>query len=202
MLCIGKLGNSGAVTTDTCNPAMKLGRLLEDKILVAAAAMRGDSGASAGRVLKVDCYNHLRNVWFGGMTKSMSGFLTSAMRGELEAIDSKLRVNTSVESVLRAVDKEFSFCANYPKGHAELFYEWMKIKYPDALLLHVHRMSGGRQDAAVEGAGALFFNRRYYVEFLDERLTYVGPDGNILQASTCSSIGEHCTVCTYLVPTT
>ena len=43
--------------------------------------------------------------------------------------DNPFRVSTSVEALLIAFDKEFSLCANYPKGHGELFcrpggFEW------------------------------------------------------------------------------
>ena len=58
-----------------------------------------------------------------------------------------------MESVLRALDKEFSLNANYAKGHGDLFYEWMLHNHPDALLLAVERASGSRQDLEVEGAG-------------------------------------------------
>ena len=80
-----------------------------------------------------------------------------------------------------AADKEFSLCANYPKGHGELFREWMGRKHPGALLLHVASMSGARQDLCVVGAGAIWWNCKYWVEFLDERLRTPGVQ-NILQA--------------------
>jgi hypothetical protein len=28
-------------------------------------------------------------------------------------------------AIIRAIDKEFSLSANYPKGHGELFLEWI-----------------------------------------------------------------------------
>ena len=40
-------------------------------------------------------------------------------------------------------------------------------------------MAGSRQDLAMEGAAAVYWNRRYYVEFLDECLR--GCNDNILQ---------------------
>ena len=30
------------------------------------------------------------------------------------------------EAVLRAIDKEFSLPANYPKGHGDMFLHWLK----------------------------------------------------------------------------
>eukprot|EP00957_Ditylum_brightwellii_P199082 15175856-Ditylum_brightwellii.AAC.1 len=75
-----------------------------------------------------------------------------------------------MESLLRAVDKEFSLCANYTKDHGDLIHEWIEHNHPGVLLLYIERTSGSRQDLAVEGAGAVYCNRRFWVEFLDERL--------------------------------
>ena len=60
-----------------------------------------------GIILEVDCWNHLRNVWLGGMTKSLSAHLREYLSDDLELIDPKLRVYPSIDMILRAVDKEF-----------------------------------------------------------------------------------------------
>ena len=49
-----------------------------------------------------------------------------------------------------------------------------------AAVLHVARSKGSRQDLVTNGAGCLYCNRQYYVEFLDERLRIPGA-ANILQ---------------------
>jgi hypothetical protein len=154
-ISIDKLGNDGVVMTDTCNGAQKLRRLLVDRI----------DGSH-----DLDCMNHLRNVWIGGMEKSLSKYLNDMMRSNLDDIDSKLRVTTSISAVIRAIDKEFSLSANYPKGHGELFLEWIREHYSGVLLLHVERASGSRQDLCTEGCLAIYMNYEYYVEFLDEML--------------------------------
>ena len=130
-------------------------------------------------ILEVDCWNHLRNVWLGGMTKELSKYLKVHLCEDLECIDSRLRVTPSIDMILRAVDKEFSLCANYPKGHGEIFHEWIEKNHPGALLIHVERTSGSRQDLCVEGAGAVYWNRIYWLDFIDERLRT--PGDNILQ---------------------
>ena len=109
----------------------------------------------------------------------LTKFLNNLLKDSLDEIDPKLRVSTGMEGILRACDKEFSLCANYPKGHGELFNEWMKEHHPGALLLHVERTAGSRNDLLVEGSGAVYWNRPYWVEFLDERLRI--PGDNILQ---------------------
>ena len=137
---IGKLGSGGAVTSDTCNAALKTSRLLEEAIVTAAKEMGNEEPA----VLQIRCWNHLRNVWVGGMTKKLSAHLNDVLHDELKAIDFRLRVSTSFESVLRALDKEFSLCANYPKGHGEEFLPWMELRHPGALLCCMSRAQRAR----------------------------------------------------------
>ena len=84
---IGKLGFGGAVATDNCNPALKLKRLLVERIKEAAEEIDEDEDVL---VLEVDCWHHLRNVWLGGMTKHLTSHLRAALHDELEAIDSRL----------------------------------------------------------------------------------------------------------------
>ena len=68
-------------------------------------------------------------------------------------------MSTTFDAVLRAVDKEFSLPANYPKGHGAMFLHWLKLNHPDALLVPVGRSYGSRQDLAAEGAAAVYWNR-------------------------------------------
>ena len=79
-----------------------------------------------------------------------------------------------------AFDKEFSLCANYPKGHGELFLIWLRERYPDAMLFHAERAGGGRQDLALMALLPIFWNCLWCVELLDERLR-VPNNNNILQ---------------------
>ena len=167
----------GAVTTDTCNTARKTSTIIKESIEQAAIIMQKPSDDVS--VIQVSCWHHLRNIWLGGMTKALSAYLNESLRDDLEYIDPALRVSPKIEMVLRAVDKEFSLCANYPKGHGEHFRKWMEEKYPDELLFHVERAAGSRQDLCVEGAGAIYWNRHYWLEFLDSQLRM--PGSNILQ---------------------
>ena len=89
------------------------------------------------RVLEFDFWNHHINVWIGGMTKSLSTLLGTKMREVLYEINFYLRVSTRVKSVLLAINKEFSLCANYPKGHGDLFRDWIDTYHPGVLILHV-----------------------------------------------------------------
>ena len=52
---IEKFGQDANVTTDTCNAARKLRRILVETI---------------SNCYEFDCMHHLRNVWFGNMEKA------------------------------------------------------------------------------------------------------------------------------------
>lgn len=72
-------------------------------------------------ITEIDCYHHLRNVWLGGMIKALSTLVKVELGDELENINLRFRVSPNIEMILGAVDKEFSLCANYPKGNGKLF---------------------------------------------------------------------------------
>ena len=63
---IAKLGNVGALYSDTCNLVRK-----ERQIIV---QLIGDQD---GIVHEVDYVQHLRCVWFNGAAKALSAFLTT-----------------------------------------------------------------------------------------------------------------------------
>ena len=152
---ISKLGDGGVIMTDTCNTAQKVRRILVDRI---------------ASTYELDCMNHLRNVWFGNVEKALSTHLNALLHSSLDEIDPQLRVTVSISAVIRAIDKEFSLSSNYPKGHGELFREWVREYYPGILLLHVERAAGSRQDLCTKGSLPVYMNYPYYVEFLDSAL--------------------------------
>ena len=178
-LHIAKL-DKAVINSDTCNAARKCTALIIEEVEAAAKERADQDGRDPSEVmvLQQDCHHHLRNVWFGAITKRLSAYLDDLLAADLDTINFRYRVSTKMDAVLRAIDKEFSLPANYPKGHGDHFKHWLKREHPGALLVPVQRTSGSRQDLAVEGAAAVYWNRKYYVQFLDEEL--VGKD-NILQ---------------------
>ena len=74
---ISKMGKGGAITTYTCNPA----RLLSSKLATNVTEVSNEKSIADGEdesdviVKKIDCHNHLRNVWIGAITKCMSSYL-------------------------------------------------------------------------------------------------------------------------------
>lgn len=158
--------NHGAIITDTCNHARKEQEILQYEI--------------GGDTHKVDCFNHMRCVVIKNILIRLNEFTSEFLKDSLDEISPVLRVSTSLEAVLIAFDKEFSLCANYPKGHGELFLTWLRMKYPNELLFHVERSGGGRQDLALMASLPIYWNREWCTEFLDERLRVPGNE-SILQ---------------------
>jgi hypothetical protein len=167
-LSLAKLSGGGLVTQDTCNTASLGSDLIIIEIEKAAAA----AGIAEADVLtiKAHCHHHLRNIWWKWLEKSLSKYLTDALQGSLANMDPRWRITTNMSDIIRAVDKEFSLPANYPKGHGREFKHWLEKYHPGVLLVPTLRSSGARHDLNVEGAGAIYFNRWLYIQFLDEQL--------------------------------
>ena len=161
--------SDGAVTTDTCNGAQKTRRILVEIV-----------GELGGVVHEQDCFHHLRNVWINGIAKKLSAFMKDYLSDSLEDICSFLRVSPDLATIIYAYHKEFSLTSNYPKGHGELFRDWIIENYPMEFLLHAERSNGNRMDVICMGADAVYNNRPKNVEFLDKRLR-ITDNANILQ---------------------
>ena len=84
-------------------------------------------------VLRVDCHHHLRNIWIGAIVKKLSKYLNNILSLDLANINFRYRVTTKMDAVLRAVDKEFSLPANYPKGYGDQFKYWLQKYHPGVL---------------------------------------------------------------------
>ena len=135
-LSISKM-SGGVINTDTCNAALKTRRILIESI---------QEISEGNPVYECDCWNHLRNVWLGGMSKQLTAFLNIYLKELLSKFDSRMRMSPSMESLFQAVDKFFSLCSIYPKRKGELFKIHLEYNHPDALLFHVECASGSRQD--------------------------------------------------------
>ena len=90
--------------------------------------------------------HHLRNIWIKGAVKVVSGFLHTFLADSLNETSSFLRVSPHLSQIIRAYHKEFSPCCNYPKGHGELFLDWVKNNYPNEFSMHAEHASGSRMD--------------------------------------------------------
>ncbi len=99
------------------------------------------------------CFHHLRNTWFETIENYLSRKLTDCLRHDLGVIPSHLRVFCKISNLLRQVDKEYSFTANYFKGSGNEYADWRERFHPGKRYLPPIRILGGnRQDAAFKGA--------------------------------------------------
>ena len=98
-------------------------------------------------------------MWVKNILHSLNNFLCAHLHDSLNEIAPEFRVSPSFICLARAFDKEFSLTANYPKGHGEIFGQWMKENHKGELLFHVERaVKGGRQDIASMAAMAMYWN--------------------------------------------
>lgn len=68
-----------------------------------------------------------------------------------------------VKDIIHSLHKEFSFTANYPKGHRQLFREFYLEKHAGEYLFQTKRTVGSRQDIVAMGSLALYYNRNVYL---------------------------------------
>ena len=123
---------------------------------------------------------HLRNMWINGVVIAVNKYMTDFLGESLDNISSFLRVSPDLAHIICAFNKEFSLTSNYPKGHIEQFRTRMMKRYPSEFLMHIERATGSRQDIITMGAGPIYWNRKFNVEFLDDVLRVKGAS-NILQ---------------------
>ena len=96
------------ITTDTCNTARKLSRLLVDKV-VEAAQTKLQAKLAEGEVvdesqlliMRADCHHHLRNIWIGAIVIRISKHLNNILSLDLANINFRYRVTTKMDAVLR-----------------------------------------------------------------------------------------------------
>ena len=138
---INKLGDGGTITTDTCNGARKVRRLLVKAI----------EGCINGK----DCRQHLRNVWINGVAKSVSKFINGSHEDSIDNISPFLRVSTDLENIIHDFHKYFSLYGNYPKGHGESFRDWIIKKYTNKIIMNTERSSYSRQYIITMGASPI-----------------------------------------------
>ena len=163
---LAKIENGG-VMTDTCNSAQKANWLIAASINVVVRSMFW--------------HNHLRNFWLKDVLDYLTRFWIAHLNDSLDEVAPELRVSPGFMSLDCAFDKMFSLCANYPKGLGEELSKWIMDNHSGELLFHVERAaSGGRKDVTFLAAMAIFWNRNYCVEFLDEMVSYCGKSENIL----------------------
>ena len=137
------------------------------------------------------------------MDLKMTKFLMHILAGDMYEIHFRWRVSTNIVHVMIFKDKEFSLLANYPKGHGHEFKLWLNKYHPAVLLVAVKRVTGQRHELPMEGAAAIYWNRKYFIELLNYRLIETDKGkGNILQTNlivvlSCMELVSMC--CVYAI---
>ena len=110
---------------DTCNQANRvkelLARSIEDEFEAKDPeweSLDGNAREERCRVYQMDCWNHLRNVWFGNASKAMVAVVRDELRDHLSNFDGHSRVSPDISQLLRGVFKEFHQGGEYAKGKA------------------------------------------------------------------------------------
>ena len=86
---------------------------------------------------------------------------------DLENIDKRLRVNVTIESVIRTIGRCVGLKINYPKGSSDLFVTSMEECHHGDTLLYVKDVKDNMQEIVCEASEPTCMNRQCYVEFLD-----------------------------------
>ena len=161
------------ISTDTCPTARSLRPILIKGIkqFCRDELNMSDDEIEKNPTLEADCWHHMRNIICNGIRKELCSHMHTALKDDMEAIPSHLRINCSLDNLCRMCDKEFNKTANYAKGHGGEFEYWMGIHRSGELLMPIVRALGGnRQDGAFEGALPIYMGRQYFVAFLHDFL--------------------------------
>ena len=142
-----KLNNSFK-TSDGCSTAVKLRREVEAEIKKIAREI----GLSVNDIREraADCWCHMMNVWFGGVSAELSNYISDFLAEDLKEIPPIYRVCIDAIDMMRCTEKLLAPTANYAKGSGAEFEQWMLEHHPGAILYPTTRACGGaRQDLYV-----------------------------------------------------
>lgn len=130
--------------------------------------------------------------------------MKAELQQELDTFSSWERMSTDFSQLLRASFKEFHHSCRYYKGQGRTYFVWLRDTYPTDFTIHLERADGGRQakdlahkfpvipgpgihvcdcaaqDLDYDAAVPMYVNRRFFVEFLHDRV-FVPQHSNILE---------------------
>jgi hypothetical protein len=120
------------------------------------------------KVFTADCWQHLRNDWFGAVTAALEGeLLREVLANDLKDLPDTFQIKLDIDNFFRCMEKEFGDNVNYAKGHGAEFRQWKKEYHPDPYLFPLMRACGStRHDICLEDAPAVLMNLLYYLQYL------------------------------------
>ena len=97
--------------TDICNTAQKFRNLLHE--VIEAETNENIMTEDESYIYEADCWNHLRNVWIGGVFIKLGQHLAEVLSNDLGAIPFMLHVTTDVTNPGRSTEKYFRLQEKY-----------------------------------------------------------------------------------------
>jgi hypothetical protein len=188
-LSMARLAGGGAIQSDTCNTAEKAKSILAEMISAGKRAQIGEEAwakfsteeqQEITRVHKLDCHQHMRNIFLKEMSSAQAAHVAAELKPHLDAFSSWDRMTTEYSQLLRAAYKELHHGNKYYKGKGREFWVWLERTHPKAFVIHFERAEGGRQDLDYDAAIPLFVMRSYIVEFL-HTLVFCADHSNVLE---------------------
>ena len=188
-LSMARLAGGGAIISDTCNTAEKAKKLLAAMVAQQMRELMGeeawgklseDEQTHITRVHKLDCWQHMRNIFLNEMSTIQSKLVANELKPQLDAFASWERMTTDFSQLLRAAEKEFHHHCAYYKGKGREYNYDLTTNHPTAFVIHFERADGGRQDLDYDAAIPLYINRKYMVSFLHP-IVFGGNHSNILE---------------------
>ena len=114
-LSMDRLAGGGGIQSDTCNTAEKAKSILADMISKGKRAKIGEEAwaklseeeqAEVTRVHKLDCHQHMRNIFLKEMSAAQAKHVAEELKPHLDAFTSWDRMTTEYTQLLRAAYKE------------------------------------------------------------------------------------------------
>ena len=143
-------------------------------------AMTEAEQAHATRTHKLNCWNHMRNIFLNNMSSEMSKLVAEELKPQLEAFSSWERMTTDFSDLLRGSYKQFHHGCKWYKGKGREFSVDIRAKYPKGFCPHFERAESERQDLKYDAAIPMYIMRPYMVDFLHS-LVYGADHSNILE---------------------
>jgi hypothetical protein len=106
---------------------------------------RDEIGLSEDQIktFEADCWQHLRNVWFGAVSNALENELREILHDDLKELPAIYRIDLGIEDLCRCVEKVFGLNANYAKGYGSEFEPWANEYHEGVYLYPLTRACGG-----------------------------------------------------------
>ena len=150
---VTKLCNGANITTDTCNAAQKLRRILVEKLVSVLSVIACIIFATYGL-----------ETWRRSLQRSSTVSYDQALLRSIQCFVSWHPLALWSEKLIRNSAYRLTI-QNYTESYSWL--EGMRVKHLNELILRVERASGSRQDLCTEGIMTILMNCLYYVDILD-----------------------------------